>query len=245
MVKKHIVCLASSSMEPGRCIAGKEIEGGNLSNRFFPGFLRRWRITDEEFGVGGWIRPVNENHGKGLSSSEYRYKDQNDPRVGDIIKVQMVKHFPHNHQSENWLIDSRVCWIRVGRVAWDHFAGLADSPPALWKNSGEKNDRVSRDVIGNFSSSIHLITVRDIVIRVHPGWHENPHRVRVRGEFTYRGVVHDLAVTDPEIKNAYTEIGTYRIEACYITVSLAVQPFKDEFYYKLIAAIITPEHAGK
>ncbi len=162
--------------------------------------------------------------------------------MGDIIKVQFVKHYPQDHQSENWLIDSRVCWTRAGRISRDDFAGLADSPVALWENSGRKNDRVNLDVIGNFSSSIYLIKVRDIVIRVLHGWND---KLQVRGEFTYRDVFYDLAVTDPEIKSAYTKIGESCIGECYITVSLAAVPFNEGFYYKLIAAIIMPEHAGK
>ena len=197
MVKKRIVCLASSSMEPGRCIAGKEIDGGALSNRFFPWLLRRWRVADAEISIGNWIRPVNGNPGKGLSVLEYQYNDRSAPRVGDIIKVQFVKHYQQDHQTENWLIDSRVRWIRAGRISWDDFAGLADSPVALWENSGRKNDRVNLGVIGNFSSSIYLIKVRDIVIRVLHGRND---KLQIRGEFAYQDVFYDLAVTDPAIK---------------------------------------------
>ena len=48
MVKKRIVCLATSRMRPGRCIAGKDIEDGN------------------------WIRLVNGKLGEGLSEREYQ-----------------------------------------------------------------------------------------------------------------------------------------------------------------------------
>ena len=214
MVKKRIVCLANSRMKPGRCIAGKDIESGS------------------------WIRLVNGNPGEGLSEREYQYGDGSDPKKLDIIEVPLTEHHPRGHQSENWLLDPIVHLTRKGRVAWSDLAKLADDPKVLWRNDFSR-DRVPPDMAENFSCSLYLIRVQDMAI-----CGGSFSKKQVRGMFTHYGDSYDLAVTDPAIESEYTTNGEYTVEECYVTVSLAAEPYLGN-YYKLIAAIITPKRAGE
>ena len=217
MIKKRIVCLANSKLKGDRCIAGKDVESEN------------------------WIRPVKEP-GVGLSWSERRYEDGNDPKLLDIIEVSLVKPCPHNHHSENWLLDSASLFERKGSLDYSNLDNLTDDPEYLWGNELQK-DRISLDGIGNCSCSLYFIKVQEMFLSVGKnsvGYKE------VRGRFPYCGDNYALVVTDPKIKDYYIrrEFGEYSIGECYVTVSLAAEPWS-RAYYKLIAAIITPERAGE
>jgi len=217
MVKKRIVCLANSRMEGDRCVAGKDIESGN------------------------WIRPVNKP-GAGLSGDERQYVDGNDPKLLDVIEVSLVIPYPHYHHSENWLIDSSSHFKRKGRIDYSDLDNLADDPEDLWGTDSDI-DRVPLDRIRNCSSSLYLIRAQDMVLDVKE---KNYGEKQVRGKFTYHKTIYNLGVTDPKIEASYKEKpkGMYSIGECYVTVSLAENPFRKS-YYKLIAAIITPKRAGE
>ena len=237
MVKKRIVCLANSRMRKKgyKCIAGKDIESGN------------------------WIRPIFNKSEPGLSWNERRYEDGSDPKVLDIIEVPLLGSYPHSgHQSENWLLasNSRLIWCE--KFGWTDLANRVDDPEDLWGGRGVYGDRVKTDRIGKYAYSLYLIKLKGMVLTVSWG--------KVRGEFSYRDNSYNLVVTDPEVENCIKEPSSddqnilelwqrqlaesdklynkYVIGECYVTVSLAAKPFEDH-YYKLIAAIITPERAGE
>ena len=85
---KRIVCLATSRIPQGRCIAGREL------------------VDDCP---GDWIRPVSTHGHQGVSKYERQYKDGSDPRLLDILDISLQKHQPRDHQRENWLLDSSYC----------------------------------------------------------------------------------------------------------------------------------------
>ncbi len=217
MVKKQIVCLANSRMEGDRCIAGKDISSGN------------------------WIRPVNKP-GAGLSLNERQYEDGNDPKLLDVIEVSLVVPYPHYHHSEDWLLDPRVRLTCKEQFAWSDLTNLADAPEDLW-GTDLPVERVPLDWIRNYSRSLYLIRVQDMVLSVKD---KKKDQKQVHGQFTYHEVCYTLGVTDPEIESDYTRKpnSKYSIGECYVTVSLAENPFRKS-YYKLITAIITPERAGE
>ncbi len=215
---KQIVCLANSRMMGNRCIAGKEFQGGS------------------------WIRPVNE-YREGLPLQEYQYEDGSDLKILDIIDIPLLKSFPQGHQTENWLRDHTVRWKKcVERVSWDELAGLQDTPSELWEVGHRvRNNSVSPAVAEELSCSLYFIAVRDIVLYVcYDG------KPQVRGRFTYHNASYDLTVTDPEFEKNVNAVEQVGINECYVTISLAAKPYeKDGRYHKLIAAIITPGHAGE
>ncbi|MCY4614665.1 MAG: hypothetical protein OXB94_13740 [Nitrospira sp.] len=212
MVEKQIVCLANSRMEGDRCIAGKDISSGN------------------------WIRPVNKP-GAGLSRDDREYKDGSDPKLLDVIEGSFVIPYPHFHHSENWLLASDARLTCKRRFDWSDLANLADDPKDLWGTDLDI-DRVPLDRIRNCSSSLYLIRAQDMVLDVKE---KNNGEKQVRGKFIYHKTIYTLGVTDPKIEASYKEKpkGKYSLGECYVTVSLAENPFRKS-YYKLIAAIILP-----
>jgi len=91
-VNQRIVCLANSRKLSGRCIAGKEM----VRNK-----------------PRGWIRPVSAREHEEVSEYERQYEDGTDPRVLDIIDVELLEPRPRTYQQENWLLDPDLYWTKV------------------------------------------------------------------------------------------------------------------------------------
>ena len=105
---KTIVCLANSRKPPsGRCVAGREVTPA---------------------GLGPWVRPVSARSAREISEEERRYEDGEDPRVLDIIEIEMSRPQPQNHQQENHLIDDGHYWAKRGVVSWADLERLVEDP---------------------------------------------------------------------------------------------------------------------
>ncbi len=95
------------------------------------------------------------------------------------------------------------------------------------------------EAIGDTASSLRLVWVSDIVLKVFaPGEAFGNSKRRVQGNFLHANRNYALWVTDPEIERRYLAKldGDYQIGECHLTISLG-EPFQGAVY-KLIAAII-------
>jgi len=217
------VCLANSRKTGGRCVAGKEIsESGH---------------------PGNWIRPVSAREHEEIRESEQRLGDGAKPRVLDVIDVPVIRARPKGYQQENWLLDPKRRWAKVGRIAWGNLPRWADQSETLWingHNSGSGlNDRVPEDLAYSLDSSLSLIKIERLEVLISRNLENNAYRLR--GRFSYRGNVYSLRITDPVSEQAATELGSGSFvvdDDRFLTVSLG-EPFEG-FAYKLIAAIIRP-----
>jgi hypothetical protein len=125
--QKTIVCLANSRKMSGRCIAGKEIDNHGC--------------------FGGWIRPVSDRPTQEISEEERQFQNGCDPRLLDIVQIEMLEARPHAPQLENHLIDARQYWVNRGRVTWDELKAAIDEVNGqLWLNGFSSyngtNDRI-------------------------------------------------------------------------------------------------------
>jgi len=218
---KTIVCLANSIKHGGRCVAGIEVSGDRSA---------------------GWVRPVSARDGHAVSLSEMRLQDGVVPAALDVIRLAVVGPSPTDLQPENWLLDNAHAWEKVDEWPWDALADLVTELPSLWgtgNSSGKgENDRVLEESADFLGQSIALVWVDQLTLRVlDGGFHEVKREVRAR--FQFAGQNYDLKVSDPTYKSAYLQEadGTYVVEGCYLTVSLA-EPFSDGHCYKVVAAII-------
>ena len=57
---------------------------------------------------------------------ERQYEDGSDPRVLDVIDVPLLESRPSGYQTENWLLDPRHYWEKVGRLSVFDLPALAD-----------------------------------------------------------------------------------------------------------------------
>ena len=94
---KRIICLANSRKMSGRCVAGLELEGGQIS---------------------GWIRPVSSR-----PNGEILLYDQNlvdgSKDLLDILEIPMLEPCPDGCQTENHLIDGEHYWEKT-MLYWNH-----------------------------------------------------------------------------------------------------------------------------
>ncbi len=215
---KRIILLANSRKLSGRCLAGKEV--GNQE----------------------WIRPVSSREHQEVSEQERGYEDGSDPKVLDVIDVPVIEPRPHLFQQENWLLDERYYWSKVGQKSWDDLLELADEE-TLWINNQSTynglNDRVSLEEAAALDNSLRLVHVEDVELHVFsPGAAFGNSKRRVQGQFTHLGVDYQLWVTDPDYERRFLAKANavYPLGESFLTISLG-EP-KDGYCYKLIAAIL-------
>lgn len=222
---KRIVCLANSRKMSGRCIAGKE-----------------W---SEEHGVSEWIRPVSPREKQEVSLQERQYEDRSEPQLLDIIDIPVLEHLPKDHQVENWLLDFKSRWVKRGTFPLNKLPEILDSVAPLWidgenTNHGTKN-KILLEQLTSVPDSLKLIHVENMIISVAPDY--NPSDRRVDGQFRHAGLVYKFKITDPKYEEKYRAKGNgiYKLNNCYLTISLG-EPFKEQkAVFKLIAAIIEAE----
>jgi hypothetical protein len=222
-VVKRIVCLANSRKPDGRCIAGVELADDGR---------RR-----------GWIRPVSARPNQAVSEDERQYSDGSDPTVLDIVDVPLLHHTPHTFQQENWLLDPEYYWQHARSVRWRDLPALLDPVGPLWINGHStyhgRNDRVPEDVADQLPSSLTLIRVPTVRVRVFaPGADFGNPKRRVQAQFEHAGERYRLRVTDPVYERRYLaeQDGFYDLGDCFLTVSLGEA--WEGAAYKLVAAII-------
>lgn len=220
---KGIVCLANSRKYSGRCIAGKEVVGQ---------------------AYGTWIRPVSMRPSAELSEDERRYENGVCPAVFDIIKIPVIGADPHFYQSENYVIDAKYYWNKVGEITWSDVKQLVDKPVPLWVSGDSTfhghNDRVKLDDASKLKNSLVLIEPEDLIIRVAvEGADFGDPRRRLRALFRHAGTHYSLAVSDPAAEKALLAKpdGDYKMADKYLCISLG-EPHTDGWCYKLVAAVI-------
>ena len=228
---KTIVCLANSRKPPsGRCIAGREVLGAEFGN---------------------WIRPVSDRTTEEIALEERRYQDGRDPKVLDIISIEMKSPKPHQHQQENHLIDADWYWTKNNRMSWmDLQPAVEDSGAKLWMNghssSHGQDDRVPEIAVGGFSRSLYLIRPDDLrlVVAMEGSGNYGPPRRRVRARFSLCGHSYCFVVTDPIVEEFLLakDDGEMALSEALLCVSLS-EVFNG-FAYKLAAAVITPNREG-
>lgn len=219
---KRIICLANSRKLHGRCVAGVEVPA-------------------EE--PGGWIRPVSTREHQEVSEYERQYQDGSDPELLDIVDVPLLEHRPIDYQQENWILNPKYYWEKVGVFDWDDLHKIAERGDTLWRNGisthSGTNYRIPINQATAETSSLKLVHVDGLGLSVFaPGQAFGNSKRRVQARFWFAGNKYALWVTDPHIERVYLakEDGDYEFGDCYLTISLG-EPY-DDYCYKLVAALL-------
>lgn len=186
-----------------------------------------------------------------MSEYERQYADGSDPRVLDVIDVPLIGWTPGTYQQENWLLDPRSYWTKVGTVGWGDLPPFAQRSGTLWVNGHRTyhglNDKIPEPVADQLTSSLALVHVSDLKLHVFaPGAMFGDDKRRVQAAFKHDGTRYRLRVTDPVYERRFLAQpdGEHRLGECYLTISLG-EPYKDACY-KLVAAIIeSPTTPGR
>lgn len=218
---KRIVCLANSFKPGGSCIAGRELT---------------------ENGFAGWVRPVSTRPTAAVSASESRYENNTNPKLLDIIDVPLLEAVPHNHQTENHMIDVSHRWVKVGELPWAALAQIRDTPTSLWIN----RDHTKGSGYFDCMSQAEAVTLHDSLVLIKPdnfsveiGTSFWTGQRKYRGDFYYNGTHYNLSLTDPVAISAFgaESEGSYPLNDVYVCVSLTEPYDKDGRCHKLVAAI--------
>ncbi len=148
--EKTILCLANSRKTSGRCVAGREVVNGALR---------------------AWVRPVSSLGTAEVSLDDRRYSNGEDPKLLDVIAIQMIEPRPHAFQTENHLIDAKYYWALRRRATWEEALAAVDGQELpLWSNADSSyngvNDRVHQAQANPAQGSLRLISVSDLQVRV-------------------------------------------------------------------------------
>jgi hypothetical protein len=223
---KRIACLANSFKVTGRCVAGREI----LENGTF----------------GGWIRPISKRPTSELQLWECIYPNNDQPELLDIIAIPLLNPAPHNHQTENQVIDNTREWVKTGELLWPSLQLLEERPPTLWINSDRTAagwfNCISRAEAATQHHSLLLIKARTIAIQIAAKPAEGKPYRNHQANFQYNGTRYSLKLTDPAAIEAFKNRpgGVYSLQNVYLCVSLTEPYDKDNNRcHKIVAAIFT------
>ncbi|HEY4903296.1 MAG TPA: hypothetical protein VIH89_07490 [Candidatus Sulfotelmatobacter sp.] len=178
-----------------------------------------------------------------VSFSEYKYETGQSPKLLDIIDVPLLKPAPHNHQTENYVLDATAWWVKMGVLAWGELEHLRQRPTSIWINSdhtkGGSYDCMNEAEALTLDSSLFLIKRKDFTIEVGSSTWNGKTKKTWRGKFDYKGVHHNFSVTDPVVRDAFpAKEGDYPLNDVYLCVSLTEPAPQDGRCYKLVAAVI-------
>jgi hypothetical protein len=193
---KGIVCFANSDKTGGSCIAGKDVKDG------------------------AWIRPVSDRPTEELSFSEYCYEGYKSPQLLDIIDVPLLRAVPHDHQTENHLIN-REPWVRRGALPWADLERFRDRPESLWANvdstkGGGIYDCMSPQIAARSDYSLALIRRKKLTVEVGTRTWDGATKKTYRGRFKYKDITYGFRITDPVARAAFKnkDVGEYELKRC-------------------------------
>jgi hypothetical protein len=223
---KTIVCLANSRKLTGRCVAGKEWDGGTAS---------------------AWCRPVSARERGELTAERWYARTWRDPRLLDLIEVGLLSPHPSGCQTENHLVDTAVRRRFKGRVTPQCLVPGLDHPMGpLWVN-GEStasglNDRIPAEVAEKEKHSLVLVQPEEMIIKVGTeGSQIGLSRRRVRGLFSLAGYDYALSITDPAIEKPilqHPDGFSTELQRPILCISLSEKFASQNACYKLIAGVI-------
>jgi len=227
-MKRKIVILANSRMHNARCIAGKDIDGGE------------------------WIRLKNSSarsYNEGFPEVHLTQLIGNPkgPQSLDILEVSFSKRCPLPHQPENIYVDGKQ-WSKIDVYPKNELSNLIDDKECEWL--GDKitfMDCVSESIVSRkgISSSLfflHLTENNNPKISYEYNVYKKSYRPKL--EFNFKEKQYNLVITDdfsyPTIKFDHLGINDVpddkKLRDAYITLGLG--EVYHGFYYKLVVNII-------
>ncbi|MEW6414568.1 MAG: hypothetical protein AB1482_04865 [Pseudomonadota bacterium] len=222
-MQKQIVVLANSvKHDPGRCIAGREINSQDGA----PGF-------------GPWVRPVSKIGEGELYPQHFVLQDDSLPQPFDVIEVYVDAPGADTTQPENWFIaEDKRTWNRVGKLdIKTAIRSLVENPQNLWIQPGVKTDRVTKEFLASNppQQSLYLLDLRNATITA------NVRKYRIR--FSFKCLNYDLAITDPLISRIVGEQQVLTVSKGLVCISLApafVNQYDGIAYHYKLAAMVIP-----
>jgi hypothetical protein len=170
-----------------------------------------------------------------------------DPKVLDVVAIEMIRPVPQLHQQENHLIDDRYYWVKQGTVSLGDLQRSVEDPAGpLWTNGYSSthglNDRIPEGCLSWLKRSLYLVRPNGLrLTTAAEGGEFGPPRRRVRAQFDLCAHSYRIIVTDPwmERRCLTKPDGEIALGDAVLCVSLG-EAFHG-YAYKLAAAVITAQ----
>jgi hypothetical protein len=223
-LRKTIVCLANSYKHGGRCIAGVSVDDG------------------------AWIRLRGKAPDGALCACEYALDDGSEPRLLDLIEVDLHYALPTSSHPEDWQI-APTRWRLVERPASErHLQKIAATANRSTTLLGDHCDRIAdwEPKRNPLKSSLLLVCPSEI-----HWWIRDQGRRKNRALFKRNDITYDFAVTDPRWLDQLNLLpaGLYphstfvnATTETWLTISLSEAYVG--FHYKLVAGVIAHNSAS-
>jgi hypothetical protein len=226
-LRKTIICLANSYKHGGRCIAG--VRGDD----------------------GSWIRLCGRAADGALQPREYVLDDGSEPRLLDMIEVELHCAQPCDAHPEDWQI-APARWHLIERPAapsqWLGPTGEAAKSKSILR---DHRDRIASWELKwkPMQSSLTLVCPSEIYWWIRED--KDKDKRRYRALFHHNYVTYDLALTDPRwIEHLnLLPVGIYPHATfaaagseTWLTISLSEPYFG--WHYKLVAGVIVRDKSN-
>jgi hypothetical protein len=218
MPTKQILCLAFSRREGGHCFAGIELVGG------------------------AWVRPVNGSNQDALHYYQCLATDADgharEPRVLDIVEMNLLSPSPKPAQPENWLVGHEP-WRLIGRAASADLLRHITDDPELFRGY-DRFVPVAEIESRPPQESLRLVSPQNL------NWFAELKygKRRFRGRFSVCGSSYDLPLTDEAYEKELADIELYKgrpqnlADPVLLALSLSDVWAEQMRHYKLIAGVI-------
>ena len=194
-------------------------------------------VAGIDVSTGQWVRFVANQKGDPLTREHLRLQDGGECEPLDVVDVDVSRHVPARHHTENYLIRPRLPWVKIAQ--W-RMGDVLDLHPVETHRFlyGDFRPYLEEPFLSklNFNYSLILIQVRNLAIE----YERNAQgEVKPKASFSYnRESYRWIRVTDPfyapdEEGDAGEGIA---IGDAYLVVSLPQDSYHGK-YYKLIAKI--------
>lgn len=218
-MRKTIVCLANSYKHGGRCVAGVCVDGGK------------------------WIRLRGAAPDGSLDTHESVLDDGSEPRLLDLIEVELHYAIPSDAHPEDWQI-APVPWRLIERPAaaaqLQKITAAADKSTTILRGY---RDRMSTEEIQAkpLQSSLVLVCPTEIYWWIRQEGEKRKYRALFRRHY----VTYDLAVTDPRWLEQLNLMpagiyphATFAGPACETWLTISLSEAFHGWHYKLVAAVL-------
>jgi hypothetical protein len=243
---KHILILANSEREGGRCIAGKIAEP----------------IGDGKFDIGQqWIRlnyPDSITGGAAPPWHTYCRPDKVPIRPLDFIKITLLNPCSNPDHPEDWNYDPNMPWEWAGEANYNDLTSITDTPPALWHDGNPKAVHAGYIQKMKQPASLYLIKAPPgYSLQYFKEWIQKIGRdkKRRRLKMNFGGKYHDFSVTDSRFDTYFnlpdaashwpgnpTTLTMPNPDEIYFCLSLTglTPPDFVSHHYKICATILVP-----
>lgn len=164
-----VAVLTMSSKNGGYCVAGVDVENGNLI-----------RLVSDDIGTHG-----------ALSCDDVKYQNGSRCKPLDVVQVPVIRAAPIEYQPENVLVDTKKCWKKIKTILLKDI--LEIHPPEHHAFLlGDQDPSITEAEIKKVGLSLILVKVSDLTI-------EHPHEKSTKAAFTYYNTrYNNISVTDPD-----------------------------------------------